>query len=94
MPTSREHFALDWIKSDLLETLNEARISLDDYAEMADETRMRACLTGLHQVHGTLVMLELKGVTQLADHRPDIEATNRYFERQLPGIRHPAVRSR
>ena len=68
MPTSREHFALDWIKSDLLETLNEARTSLDDYAEMADETRMRACLTGLHQVHGTLVMLELKGVTQLADH--------------------------
>ncbi len=68
MPTSREHFALDWIKGDLLETLNEARTALDDYAEMADETRMRACLTGLHQVHGTLVMLELKGVTQLADH--------------------------
>lgn len=68
MPTSREHFALDWIKSDLLETLNEARTALDDYAEMADETRMRLCLTCLHQVHGTLVMLELKGVTRLADH--------------------------
>jgi chemosensory pili system protein ChpA (sensor histidine kinase/response regulator) len=69
MATAREHFALDWIKADLLETLNDARIALDDYAEQGnDETRMRACLTGLHQVHGTLVMLELKGVTQLADH--------------------------
>jgi len=69
MATAREHFALDWIKADLLETLNEARVALDDYAEQsADETRMRACLTSLHQVHGTLVMLELKGVTQLADH--------------------------
>jgi len=69
MATAREHFALDWIKADLLETLNDARNALDDYAEQGnDETRMRACLTGLHQVHGTLVMLELKGVTQLADH--------------------------
>ena len=69
MATAREHFALDWIKADLLETLNEAREALDDYAEQGgDETRLRACLTGLHQVHGTLVMLELKGVTQLADH--------------------------
>lgn len=69
MPTGGEHFALDWIKGDLLETLNEIRIALDDYAELGgEETRLRACLTGLHQVHGTLVMLELEGVTRLADH--------------------------
>ncbi len=69
MATAREHFALDWIKADLLETLNDARIALDDYAEQGNEQiRMRACLTGLHQVHGTLVMLELKGVSALADH--------------------------
>ena len=43
MATAREHFALDWIKADLLETLNEARIALDDYAEQSgDETRLRA----------------------------------------------------
>ncbi|MEM9621102.1 MAG: Hpt domain-containing protein [Pseudomonadota bacterium] len=69
MASSREHFALDWIKSDLLETLNEARIALDEYAEgPGDEPRLRACLTSVHQVHGTLVMLELEGVTLLADH--------------------------
>ena len=64
-----EHFALDWIKSDLIETLNQARVALDDYAEGgADETRLRVCLTNLHQLHGTLLMLELEGVTLLADH--------------------------
>ncbi|MEM8767649.1 MAG: Hpt domain-containing protein, partial [Pseudomonadota bacterium] len=69
MAKSREHFALDWIKGELLETLNGARQALEAFVESdRDETRMRACLTGLHQVHGTLVMLELAGVTLLADH--------------------------
>ena len=69
MATAREHFALDWIKSDLLETLTEAQAAVDDYAERgADESRLSDCLTKLHQVHGTLLMLELKGVTLLADH--------------------------
>lgn len=69
MASSREHFALDWIKPDLLETLDDARLALDDYAEQSGgEARLRACLTSLHQVHGTLLILELKGVTLLADH--------------------------
>ena len=69
MGTSREHFALDWVKGELLETLNESRQALEAYAESnRDETRMRVCLTCLHQVHGTLIMLELQGVTLLADH--------------------------
>ena len=69
MVKSREHFALDWIKGELLETLNDARETLESYVESdRDGTRMRACLTSLHQVHGTLVMLELEGVTLLADH--------------------------
>jgi chemosensory pili system protein ChpA (sensor histidine kinase/response regulator) len=69
MGSARKHFALDWIKSDLLETLDEARVALDDYAEQGgDETCLRLCLARLHQVHGTLLMLELKGVTLLADH--------------------------
>ena len=52
MATGREHFALDWIKSELLETLNDARQALEAYVESdRDETLMRACLTGLHQVH-------------------------------------------
>ncbi|MDZ7668457.1 MAG: Hpt domain-containing protein [Gammaproteobacteria bacterium] len=78
MATSREHFALDWIRGELLETLSTARAGLEAFAEAvengtapqqaAGEDPMRACVNGLHQVHGTLVMLELKGVTLLADH--------------------------
>jgi chemosensory pili system protein ChpA (sensor histidine kinase/response regulator) len=68
MTESREHFALDWIKRELDETLNTARQALEAYAASdRDETKMRACLTYLHQVHGTLLMLELTGVTVLSD---------------------------
>ena len=69
MGQDQENFALEWTKSEILETLVEARLALEAYVESGQEsTRMRACLTGLHQVHGTLVMLELKGVSLLADH--------------------------
>jgi len=69
MATRRDNFALDWIKGELLQTLTGARDALEAYVESErDQTRMRACLTALHQVHGTLVMLELPGITLLADH--------------------------
>ncbi|MEM1433706.1 MAG: Hpt domain-containing protein [Pseudomonadota bacterium] len=69
MSQDREHFALEWIKSDLLETLDSARMALEAYSEANDdETRLRTCLTSLHQIHGTLVMLELNGVGRLAEH--------------------------
>ena len=68
MTESREHFALDWIKREIDETLKAARQALEAYAESErDETRIRSCLTYLHQVHGTLLMLELTGVTVLTD---------------------------
>ena len=69
MATSQNKFALDWVNSELVETLDGARKALEAYAESdTDRTRLRTCLTALHQVHGTLVMLELDGVTLLADH--------------------------
>ena len=79
MATGREHFALDWIKGELLETLNTARGSLEAFAEALESgaptvdadgqsSLLRDCVNALHQIHGTLVMLELRGVTLLADH--------------------------
>ena len=68
MKGGQEHFALDWIKDDLVESLDEARTALDQYAQSAEQMRMRTCLTNLHQVHGTLIMLELEGVSLLAEH--------------------------
>ena len=68
MTAGREHFALDWLKDELDETLKAARKALESYSESErDATRMRSCLTSLHQVHGTLLMLELTGVTVLSD---------------------------
>jgi len=60
---------LDWIRGELESTLDQARVALESYAEGGrEETRLRSCLTSLHQVHGTLRMLELEGVVLLADH--------------------------
>ncbi len=69
MATSRENFALDWVKGALQESLDEAIAALDAFAEAGHgEAQMRDCMTALHQVHGALVMLELKGTTLLAEH--------------------------
>ena len=69
MANSQNRFAIDWIKNDLIETLDEARKTLEAFAEdPSDNSTMRGCLTSLHQVHGTLVMLELDGSVLLADH--------------------------
>jgi|GEM_PF-2421377 len=66
---NRDNFALDWIRGELESTLDQARGALESYAEGGrEETRLRSCLTSLHQVHGTLRMLELEGVVLLADH--------------------------
>ncbi|MEM7219997.1 MAG: Hpt domain-containing protein [Pseudomonadota bacterium] len=66
---NRDKFALDWIRGELDNTLDQARQALETYAEGGrEETRLRSCLTQLHQVHGTLKMLELDAVTQLAEH--------------------------
>ena len=69
MSQGREMFALEWVKGEIFGALEDARQALEAFAEFGrDETRMRICLTSLHQVHGTLVMLELPGVALLADH--------------------------
>ena len=53
---------LKWVKSEIDETLKQAQISLEAYVEdTADESQMRFCINYLHQVHGTLQMVELHG---------------------------------
>lgn len=53
---------LQWVKSEIDETLKQAQTSLEAYVEdPADESQMRFCINYLHQVHGTLQMVELHG---------------------------------
>lgn len=65
-----DHFdvsTLNWVKGEIDATLKEARLALEKYVEQpADETQLHFCGTHLHQVAGTLQMVELYGAGQLA----------------------------
>ena len=59
---------LGWVKNELDETLRQARIALEAYAQDASDTsQMRFCATYLHQVQGTLRMVELYGAAMVAE---------------------------
>nr|WP_202844455.1 Hpt domain-containing protein [Luteimonas saliphila] len=63
-----EHTALGWIKPELDETLRLAKAELEDYVEdSADVGRMRLCAGYLHQVQGTLRMVELYAPAMVAE---------------------------
>jgi len=58
---------LGWVKAEIDETLKQARLALETYTEnTADESKLRFCATYLHQVLGTLQMVELDGAAMLA----------------------------
>ncbi|GMR03673.1 MAG: hypothetical protein BMS9Abin22_175 [Gammaproteobacteria bacterium] len=58
---------LGWVKHEIDETLKQARLALEAFAENpSDNTRLRFCTTHLHQVVGTLLMVELDGAAILA----------------------------
>ncbi len=58
---------LGWVKSEIDETLKQARLALESFAQNpTDKTRLRFCVTHLHQVVGTLLMVELDGAAMLA----------------------------
>ncbi len=58
---------LNWVKGEIDETIKQARISLESYAEDPDEdAQLRACIVQLHQVSGTLEMVELGGAARFA----------------------------
>jgi chemosensory pili system protein ChpA (sensor histidine kinase/response regulator) len=59
---------LSWVKSEIDETLNQARTALEAYVEdPEDESRLQFCFNYLHQVRGTLQMVELYGATMAAE---------------------------
>ncbi|MGQ4660127.1 Hpt domain-containing protein [Lysobacter sp. F6437] len=59
---------LGWIKPELDETLRQARQEIEAFVETPGDTdRMRACASHLHQVHGTLRMVELYAPAMVAE---------------------------
>lgn len=58
---------LSWVKSEIDSTMDNARKALEAYVETPDdESQLRFCLNYLHQVYGTLQMVELYGAGMLA----------------------------
>ncbi len=57
---------LGWVKDEIDETLRQARLALEAFVEQrADEAKLRLCGTYLHQVSGTLTMVELDALAEL-----------------------------
>ena len=57
---------LGWVKSEIEDTAAQAKSALDTYAKDSSNTSsIRMCATHLHQVHGTLSMVELDGLARL-----------------------------
>ncbi len=68
MTDSRNFAALDWVIHEIIDTLKEARDALESYVENPrDEARLRFCLTHIHQVRGSLQMVEFYGAAMMAE---------------------------
>ena len=62
-----DHTALGWVKPEIDETLRQARIELEGFADNpGDPLPMETCMGHLHQVQGTLQMLELQAPAMVA----------------------------
>lgn len=63
-----DYSTLRWVKQELDETLNQARQALEAYVQNPEDgTQMSFCAAHLHQVFGTLQMVELYGASLLAE---------------------------
>ena len=70
-----DYTTLAWVKGELDETLKQARHALEAYVEdPADVSQMRFCATYLHQVQGTLRMVELYGAAMVTEEMEHLAA--------------------
>ncbi|MCW8930490.1 MAG: Hpt domain-containing protein, partial [Gammaproteobacteria bacterium] len=68
MATDFEHGGLKWVIDEIYETLKQARVHFESFVEdEEDNSQLQFCTTYLHQVAGSLNMLELGGATLLAE---------------------------
>lgn len=68
MGDRHDYVALDWVKGEIEEVLKQAQYELEAYVEAPGDTaRLKFCLTYLHQVRGTLQMVEFYGAAMLAE---------------------------
>ena len=67
MTDNYDQLALSWVRKEINNTLDQARQGLENFAEdTQDQTQIQFCINCLHQVQGTLQMLEFEGAATLA----------------------------
>ncbi len=67
MSGTQRYVALEWVRGELKSTLHRAQVELEAVVEAVDGApSMRACLAAIHQVHGTLKMVQLEGPMRIA----------------------------
>ncbi len=67
MKDNYDQLALSWVRKEINNTLDQARKGLENFAEdTQDQTQIQFCINCLHQVQGTLQMLEFTGAARLA----------------------------
>lgn len=68
MGNNHDYIALDWVKGEIKQTLSQAQIALEAYVEnKQDIPQITFCLNYIHQIHGTLQMVEFYGAALLAE---------------------------
>lgn len=68
MSERQDFIALDWVAGEIGETLKQASQALEAYVANRDDIpKLKFCLTHIHQVHGTLQMVEFFGAALLAE---------------------------
>ena len=67
-PNDIDFTTLNWVKQELDETLKQARQALEAYVEdQSDKSQLKYCSTYMHQVQGTLRMVELYGAAMVVE---------------------------
>ena len=68
MSDKRSYIALEWVSREIEDTLNQAADALESFVQNSDDvTQLRFCLTYIHQVAGSLKMIELYGAALLSE---------------------------
>lgn len=67
MVDRHDYVALEWVKGEIAETLKQARSALDAYVEDGTSEAIGQCLECIHQVHGSLLMVEFYGAALFAE---------------------------
>lgn len=67
MARNNDRVALSWVQQEVTKTLEKARLALESYFEQdTDESQLSICINSLHQVKGTLEILDFMGAVALS----------------------------